>query len=73
MTFLTKPERAADRAQRRRIAAKIHACGGCGCCVHRDKNSEAWNRAYCSQASRSFPLCTKTPGIGFELDEETVK
>ena len=72
MILLTNPEHACDRIQRKRIAAEINRRGGCGCCQHRDKKSESWDRAYCKETSRSFPLCTKTAGVSFELDENSL-
>lgn len=70
---MTRPERFCERATARRIRSEIYRRGGCGCCIHRDKESEAWDRAYCIQLGRSFPLCLKTSGIGFELDEIAIK
>ncbi len=44
---LTGPERAAARAQGKRAREQVNACGGCACCLHRDRATEGWNRALC--------------------------
>ena len=68
--LLTLPERSAERAMARRQVARIYRKGGCHFCTHR---VEGWGKSACSTTGRTFPLCTKTPGTEFELDNERLK
>lgn len=73
MTEHTRPERSAEFRLCRRILAQVNRCGGCGMCRNRDKSKDAWDRGYCTHPNRTFPLCLKSPGLQFELDETTIK
>jgi hypothetical protein len=64
---LTRPERSAEWRNIKRIRAAILRCGGCGCCFNRA--SSFGERGYCKTEHRTFPLCMKTPGLSFVLDE----
>jgi hypothetical protein len=66
MTY-TAPERSTERAKAVRVRAAIYRAGGCTYCLHRLTN---WGG--CEQG-RTFPLCLKTPGTEFELDQKRLK
>lgn len=68
---LTRPETAAEWPNVGRIRAQIYRCGGCAMCSNRA--GSAWGRGYCKVESRTFPLCMKTPGLEFSLDESTIQ
>lgn len=67
---LSAPERSAEWRNIKRIRAAILRCGGCGCCTHRAYSFG--ERGYCKTNHRTFPLCMKTPGLSFELDESAL-
>lgn len=73
MTNHTSPERSAEYRICRRILAQVMKCGGCGMCLNRDRDRDAWDRGFCATPNQTFPLCLKTRGTQFELDESTVK
>lgn len=65
----SRPERAAEFAIARRHLAKVYA-DPCGHCMHRET---AFGKAICPTFGRTFPLCTKTPGLQFDVDHETLR
>lgn len=65
----SRPERAAEFSICRRHLAKVLA-DPCAHCVHREV---IFGKAVCPTFGRTFPLCTKTPGLSFEIDHETLK
>lgn len=69
---LTRPENYSELHQRRRIAARIAQCGGCGMCLNRDREVMAWGRSVCQMdQKRSYPLCLKDGRApGFQLDKD---
>ena len=69
---LTRPENAAELAERRKILRRLTERGGCWACLHRDPTVLAWGRSVCSgNPSRAFPLCMKDGrSPAFELDEK---
>lgn len=75
MTDLSPPEHVADRRDRRRIVAQVVQAGGCGACLHRDRDVMGWGRSVCKpNPARAFPLCTKDGHKPeFSLDEETLR
>lgn len=68
MSEHTRPERAAEFAIARRHLAKVYA-DPCGHCVHREM---VFGNATCPTFGRSFSLCTRTPGLQFEIDHATL-
>jgi hypothetical protein len=64
VTDYTRPERATEIKLARRQLAKIHR-DPCAYCTHRE---EAFGKSICPTFGRSFPLCTKTPGLQFDID-----
>lgn len=59
---LTSPERAAAREQAKVVREKVIECGGCACCLNRDRNTEGWGRALCGlQPAQVFPKCDFDP------------
>lgn len=70
---LTDPEAKVERGIRKRIVAKIVKCGGCGLCLNRDKDQDAWDRGFCKVKGRTFPFCTKAGEPSFQLDETRLK
>lgn len=66
----TRPERSTEIGLARRLRVKVVAAGGCKYCVHA---VHGWNRSACDTPGRTFPLCMKTPGLGFEPDYDRLK
>jgi len=70
VTTYTGPERSAELRNARRLRRKVTAAGGCPYCIHA---VHGWCRSACDTPGRTFPLCLKTPGIGFEPDEKKLQ
>lgn len=70
MTKYTGPERVAERDIARRLRRKIKDAGGCAYCIHA---VHGWDASACDTPGRTFPLCLKTRGIGFEPDEKKLQ
>jgi hypothetical protein len=69
----TGPERYVEFAIARRHVSRLLREGKvCNHCLHRDPE-QLFGRHPCKQAGRSYPLCTKTPGLQFEIDHETLR
>ncbi len=69
MTSYTTTELAAERSICKRLRAKVYA-DPCGHCLHREM---VFDKAICPTYGRSFPKCTSTPGLQFDIDHETLK
>ena len=69
MTY-TPPERHLERRIARRLVAKVTRAGGCPYCIHA---VHGWDASACDTPGRTFPLCLKTRGIGFEPDDERLR
>lgn len=65
----SRPERATELAICRRHLAKVLA-DPCAHCLHRET---VFGKAICPTFGRTFPLCTKTPGLQFDPDHGTLK
>lgn len=63
---LTRPEQSCAIRQAHIKRAAIYRANGCGVCVHR---VEGWGAVACSSTGRTFPLCIRTGGVAFELDD----
>jgi hypothetical protein len=70
---LTRPERSCEMRAARAKRSEVLRRGVCGCCLHRDRASEAFGRAVCSVPGRSYPQCVESKGTSFALDESTIK
>jgi hypothetical protein len=71
---LTRPENGAELRQRRAIADRVKACGGCALCLKRDRAVIGWGRSVCTTAGRTFPQCaTDEREPRFELDEQQIR
>jgi hypothetical protein len=64
----TGPERFVEREQCKRLRVKVYR-NPCGHCAHRQKLGEV---SVCTDFSRTFPRCLRTPGLTFEIDHETL-
>lgn len=65
----SRPERCAEFAISRRHLAKVYA-DPCSHCLHREV---VFGNAICPTFARTFPMCTKTPGLQFDVDHETLR
>ena len=66
----TQPERHLERRICRRLVAKVTRDGGCRYCIHA---VHGWDTSACDTPGRTFPLCLKTRGLGFEPDHERLR
>lgn len=66
----TRPEMNTERRIAGRLRAKVMRSGGCPFCIHA---VHGWGRSACDTPGRTFPLCMKTPGLGFEPDHDRLK
>ena len=67
---LTLPELSTERAQAKRLRAKVTAAGGCPYCIHA---VHGWGKSACDTQGRIFPRCLHMPGVHFEPDYERLK
>ena len=65
----TRPERSAEFAIARRHLADVYR-DPCAHCLHRQV---AFDKATCPTFGRTFPRCTSTPGLQFEIDHSTLR
>ena len=70
MTKLTPPEDRTERDNGWKVVDRVKACGGCACCLNRDRETEGWGAAVCGLVpSLAFPACCgKTPGFRPDYD-----
>jgi hypothetical protein len=65
----SRPERSAELAIARRHLAEVYR-DPCAHCANREM---AFGKAICPTFGRSFPLCTRTPGLQLEIDHSTLR
>lgn len=70
---MTRPERCAEFGLARRQLAKILREGSmCSVCTHREPNNPL-RLDVCQSFGRSYPLCTRTPGLQFDPDHQRLQ
>lgn len=63
---LTRPERACQINQAKRVRERIVAAGGCPYCTKRDPD-EGWGRAVCGlRPQQKFPACVASNTFRFD-------